>query len=66
MASIPGEAATLSAAETAEAARAAGMQAHEAQNVDTALAAIVAAEPNARVLICGSLYLAGHILRSNG
>ncbi|MCP4819254.1 MAG: bifunctional folylpolyglutamate synthase/dihydrofolate synthase, partial [Shimia sp.] len=64
--SIPGEAATLSAAETAEAARAAGMQAHEAQNVDTALAAIVAAEPNARVLICGSLYLAGHILRSNG
>ncbi|MCP4820610.1 MAG: bifunctional folylpolyglutamate synthase/dihydrofolate synthase [Shimia sp.] len=64
--SIPGEAATLSAAETAEAARAAGMQAHEAENVDTALAAIVAAEPNARVLICGSLYLAGHILRSNG
>jgi len=64
--SIPGEAATLSAAETAEAARAAGMRAFEAESVEAALAAVVAAEPNARVLICGSLYLAGHILRSNG
>ncbi|SFL18335.1 bifunctional folylpolyglutamate synthase/dihydrofolate synthase [Shimia haliotis] len=64
--SIPGEAATLSAAETAEAAREAGMRAFEAESVEAALAAVVATDPNARVLICGSLYLAGHILRSNG
>lgn len=64
--SIPGEAATLSAVETADAARAAGMTAHEAESVETALGAIVAKEPNARVLICGSLYLAGHVLRTNG
>ncbi|KPA21064.1 Bifunctional protein FolC [Shimia sp. SK013] len=64
--SIPGEAATLSAAETAAAARAAGLAAQEADSVEAALAAIVAQNPNARVLICGSLYLAGHVLRSNG
>jgi len=27
---------------------------------------IVAKEPQARILICGSLYLAGNILRENG
>ncbi|MGR3634689.1 MAG: bifunctional folylpolyglutamate synthase/dihydrofolate synthase [Shimia sp.] len=64
--SIPGEAATLSAAETAAAARAAGLAAQEADSVEAALTAIVAQNPNARVLICGSLYLAGHVLRSNG
>ena len=32
----------------------------------TALAAIVAQAPEARVLICGSLYLAGRVLRENG
>jgi dihydrofolate synthase/folylpolyglutamate synthase len=31
-----------------------------------ALQAILAKDPTARVLICGSLYLAGHILRENG
>jgi dihydrofolate synthase/folylpolyglutamate synthase len=30
------------------------------------LAAIAATDPHARVLICGSLYLAGGILRENG
>jgi dihydrofolate synthase/folylpolyglutamate synthase len=30
------------------------------------LAAIAATSPEARVLICGSLYLAGSILRENG
>ena len=64
--SIPGEAATLSAAETADAARQVGLEAHEAASVDAALAAIVADAPQARVLICGSLYLAGAILRENG
>ncbi|TCL01222.1 dihydrofolate synthase/folylpolyglutamate synthase [Shimia isoporae] len=64
--SIPEEAATLSAEETAKAARTAGITAYEAETVEAALDAIVSEEPNARVLICGSLYLAGHILRSNG
>ena len=64
--SIPGEANTLPAAETANAARAAGLVAHVAPDVGAALSAIVAREPAARVLICGSLYLAGAVLRENG
>ena len=63
--SIPGEAATLPAATTAKAARDVGMDAHEATDVATALAQIVKQAPQARVLICGSLYLAGNILRDN-
>jgi len=34
--------------------------------VAAALAMIVRAEPAARVLICGSLHLAGQVLRENG
>ncbi|GGX40498.1 bifunctional folylpolyglutamate synthase/dihydrofolate synthase [Tateyamaria omphalii] len=64
--SIPGEANTLSAADTAKAARGVGMVAHEAEDVGAALEAILARDPNARVLICGSLYLAGAVLRENG
>jgi len=64
--SIPGEAATLSAQETATAARDVGMTASEAENVEAALRDIVSSEPEARVLICGSLYLAGAVLRQNG
>ena len=62
---IPGEAATLSAEETAAAAREAGFDAMEAQSVETALDAILAQNPQARILICGSLYLAGAVLREN-
>ncbi|WFE74115.1 bifunctional folylpolyglutamate synthase/dihydrofolate synthase [Roseinatronobacter sp. S2] len=64
--SIPGEAATLSAQETANAARSAGIDAQQAESVASALADIAAQDPQAQVLICGSLYLAGHILRENG
>ncbi len=61
---IPDSAATLSAAETAEAARRAGLRAEAAESVAAALRAI-AAEGDAapRILICGSLYLAGWVLR---
>ena len=45
---------------------AAGMEAVTAGSVAEALAAIAAASPQARVLICGSLYLAGGVLRENG
>jgi dihydrofolate synthase/folylpolyglutamate synthase len=64
--SIPGQAATLSAEDTVAKARAAGLPANIAANVQTALAAILSEAPGARVLICGSLYLAGVILQTNG
>ncbi len=63
--SIPGETATLSAEETAGAARTAGMEAHEAASLEAAIERITADAPGARILICGSLYLAGHVLREN-
>jgi len=63
---IPNTAATLSAAETAEAAAAIGIPAHTTPSVAQAVAQIAAATPKARTLICGSLYLAGAILRENG
>lgn len=63
--SIPGEANTLPAEVTAEAARVVGMDAQVAPDVRAALAQIVTETPRARVLICGSLYLAGHVLREN-
>ena len=64
--SIPGEANTLSAEETAAAAAQVGLDASTAENVSEALRAITEKDPRARVLICGSLYLAGNILRENG
>jgi len=64
--SIPGEANTLSSADTAKAARDVGLATHEAENVETALRQIAQTDPHARILICGSLYLAGHVLRQIG
>jgi dihydrofolate synthase / folylpolyglutamate synthase len=64
--SIPGEKNTLPAEATRDAARTAGIDATTAASVTDALATITATDPQARVLICGSLYLAGHILRENG
>lgn len=64
--SIPGEAATLPAEVTAEAARAAGIAADVGADVRTSVQAIAARDPGARILICGSLYLAGKVLRDNG
>ncbi len=63
---VPGEAATLAPAETARIAAGAGHAAGTARDVATAVAAIAAAAPHARILVCGSLYLAGHVLRENG
>ncbi len=64
--SIPGEANTLSAEQTQAAARAAGIEADTAESVLSAVARIAAADPGSRILICGSLYLAGGVLRENG
>ena len=61
--SIPGEETTLSAGDACAAARAVGMEADTAPSITGALDAIikVPARPG-RILICGSLYLAGAVL----
>jgi dihydrofolate synthase/folylpolyglutamate synthase len=63
---IPGEANTLPAQTTADSATSAGIAATTAPDIYAALDGIVASTPNARILICGSLYLAGHVMRENG
>ena len=64
--SIPDEINTLSAEDTEAAAKTVGIEAATAENTQEALEAILAKDPQARILICGSLYLAGHVLRENG
>lgn len=63
---IPGEATTLSADAAVTAARSVGMAAGAAVSVSDALMTIMrtATEPG-RILICGSLYLAGAVLSQN-
>jgi dihydrofolate synthase/folylpolyglutamate synthase len=63
---IPGESATLTADETVAAASALGLAAGSAASPLAAVTAIATAAPAARILICGSLYLAGQVLRENG
>ena len=50
----------------AAAARALGLPADAAPDVATAVARIATETPSARIVICGSLYLAGSVLRDNG
>jgi dihydrofolate synthase / folylpolyglutamate synthase len=64
--SIPGEAATLRAEATRDAAAASGHTATTAAERGRRAGRDHAEEPDARVLICGSLYLAGQVLRENG
>jgi dihydrofolate synthase/folylpolyglutamate synthase len=63
--SIPGEANTIPAAQTAAEAEKVGLSAMVAPDVRIAIETIVDSTPNARILICGSLYLAGHVMREN-
>ncbi len=63
---IPDQTATAPAADTHAAAEAVGFDAQVAPSVETAIAAITAEAPDCRILICGSLYLAGYILQTNG
>ena len=63
---IPGEPNTLSAEETAAAAGSAGLPATTAPDALSAVQSLAKAHPGARILICGSLYLAGQVLRENG
>ena len=64
--SIPGEANTLSAIDTADIAAGIGMDATTAPSVAEGVSRIADSAPYARILICGSLYLAGRILQHNG
>jgi dihydrofolate synthase/folylpolyglutamate synthase len=61
---IPGEPNAHKAAYIASEARRAGFEAKACRGVETALAE--AANGAARVVICGSLYLGGHVLLKNG
>jgi dihydrofolate synthase/folylpolyglutamate synthase len=64
---VPGEPASRDPIEAAALALRLGIPATPARDLAAALGAIAAAEPGpARVLICGSLYLAGHVLRDHG
>ena len=63
---IPFEANSLSADDLAAAARRAGLDARAEPDLDAAFYALGAsAEEGARILICGSLYLAGRILQTH-
>ena len=65
--SIPGAEASSSAEETAQAATRAGLTAQPAPTVAAALTDLLASVTRpSRVLICGSLYLAGTVLAENG
>ncbi|MFN3934485.1 bifunctional folylpolyglutamate synthase/dihydrofolate synthase [Parvibaculum sp.] len=65
---IPGADASLPAERLCEMARDAGLSANAASSIGEALDRLVIAAGRAapRILICGSLYLAGHVLRENG
>ena len=63
--SIPGEAATMTAEETVKIARDVGFEAVISEDVESAIRDIIKQDDKARILICGSLYLAGNILQKN-
>ena len=63
---IPGEAGSLGAEAAAAAARALGIAAEPCAGIAAAVERAAAGTGPARVLICGSLYLAGRVLAENG
>jgi dihydrofolate synthase / folylpolyglutamate synthase len=69
---IPGEEASLGAGALYDRARTAGLDASPAEDVEDAMLQISAhvrldpRDPPPRILICGSLYLAGKVLAENG
>jgi dihydrofolate synthase / folylpolyglutamate synthase len=62
---IPGEDNAYPASRIVSAARAVGIDAHESGSADAAFRDIIGRQGPARVLICGSLHLAGVILAEN-
>jgi dihydrofolate synthase/folylpolyglutamate synthase len=68
--SIPGNENSLGAGALYDRARMAGLEASPAEDVEDAMLQVAAMarmdETSPRILICGSLYLAGTILAENG
>jgi dihydrofolate synthase / folylpolyglutamate synthase len=62
---IPDDTAVIPADELAGVAAAAGLEAEAAADLEGALVAAGHVAPRPRVLICGSLYLAGHVLKAD-
>jgi dihydrofolate synthase/folylpolyglutamate synthase len=62
---IPDESLSLTAEDVLVAALTAGIQARSAATIPEAVAELAGKGP-CRILICGSLYLAGHVLAENG
>ena len=60
--SIPGETNTLTGEETSREATSIGIESDFYDTVELALERIMKYTENPRIIICGSLYLAGHIL----
>ncbi len=63
--SIPNEQNTLSAGETAKHAKDLGIKSRSFRSISEGIHFVANQFPNCQVLICGSLYLAGHILNEN-
>lgn len=63
---IPGEPNAHQGTTITSEARAAGFEAEESRSILNALAGAAAAGKPLRVVFCGSLYLAGHVLHQNG
>ena len=63
---IPGEPNSLSAEEVAATAKAQGLSAQASPSAAAAVEDLALLPGPSRILICGSLYLAGHILSENG
>jgi len=63
---IPGEPNAHDASAIVEGAKAAGIPAEVSNSILNALAAATSAGKPVRVVYCGSLYLAGHVLHQNG
>ncbi len=63
---VPDEPASWDPVAAADWLRSLGTDAAAADSVDAALGTLARVPQPARVLICGSLYLAGHVLRDNG
>jgi dihydrofolate synthase / folylpolyglutamate synthase len=64
--SIPGEANAIAAGDLADIATRAGLEGVAVASIKEALEAAGGMTPSPRILICGSLYLAGHVLHLNG
>ena len=63
--SIPGEKNTIPGTQTAAEAAKVGLHSDTADSVAAAIRQITGHAPHARILICGSLYLAGDVMREN-